>query len=39
MYWRVALLVLLIASVPNAKAEPADERAGWVDHATVLGSC
>ena len=27
MYWRVALLVLLIASVPHAKAEPADERA------------
>ena len=27
MYWRVALLVLLIASVPHAKAEPPDERA------------
>ena len=27
MYWRVALLVLLIASVPHAKAEPPDEQA------------
>ena len=27
MYWRVALLVLLIASVPQAKAEPPDEQA------------
>ena len=27
MNWRVALMVLLIASVPQAKAEPPDERA------------
>ena len=27
MYWRVALLVLLTASVPPAKAEPPDEQA------------
>jgi Cysteine-rich secretory protein family len=27
MYWRVALLVLLIAGVPQAKAEPPDEQA------------
>jgi uncharacterized protein YkwD len=27
MYWRVALLVLFIASVPQAKAEPPDEQA------------
>src|SRR6516225_10714060 len=27
MYWRVALLVLLTTSVPQAKAEPPDEEA------------
>jgi hypothetical protein len=27
MYWRVALLILLAASVPQAKAEPPDEQA------------
>jgi hypothetical protein len=27
MYWRIALLVLLITSVPQAKAEPPDEQA------------
>ena len=27
MYWRVALLVLLTTGVPQAKAEPPDERA------------
>jgi hypothetical protein len=27
MYWRVALLVLFVASVPQAKAEPPEEQA------------
>jgi len=27
MYWRVALLILLTASLPQAKAEPPDEEA------------
>jgi hypothetical protein len=27
MYWRLALLILLTASVPQAKAEPPDEEA------------
>jgi hypothetical protein len=27
VYWRVALLVLLTTSVPQANAEPADEQA------------
>jgi hypothetical protein len=27
MYWRVALLILLTASPPQAKAEPPDEQA------------
>jgi hypothetical protein len=27
MYWRIALLVLLTTSVPQAKAEPPDEQA------------
>jgi hypothetical protein len=27
MYWRVALLILLTMSVPQAKAEPSDEQA------------
>jgi hypothetical protein len=27
MYWRVALLILFIANVPQAKAEPTDEQA------------
>jgi hypothetical protein len=36
MYWRIALLVLLITSVPRAKAEPPDEQA--LSSITTAGS-
>jgi len=34
MYWRVALLILLTASMPQAKAEPPDEQALEVTTST-----